>query len=242
MDNTKVEVTLPEYLKAITESTHALVGGTTGSGKSVLLNTIINYLIAQGCNTLYLIDPKKVDLINFAGYKCIAGYASNMENILALLQNLVYKMDIEYKLMQFKRKAKNTDHPTYIIIDEFADLITMRKKEVTQLICKLIQFGRACNYHLIIATQRPTRDVISGQIKANFTCTVALHTANKQESRNLIYSDDAYYLPQNGKMIINISGLNKYSDITLDTLKELQSFCDTYRTYSKLKRFIYLFR
>lgn len=202
-----------EYiLEYLVQQNHILVGGTTGSGKSVFINTLLLYLLKKSTNhakavNFYLIDPKKVDLQKYKHCKQTKAYACTDEQILRTLRNCVKLMNFAYKILQFcgKEKAENSPH-SYIVIDEFADLmLSPRKKEIVQLVQRLTQLGRACNYHVILATQRPTRDVISGKIKTNLDTVLALHTADEQESRNLIHCSDSHYLPLYGEAILRCS-------------------------------------
>ena len=101
--------------------------------------------------------------------------------------------------MQDKRIKKSKEADIYIIIDEYADLITTSKKDVERLICRIAQLGRAAKIHLIIATQRPTRDVITGQVKVNIDSRLALRVPTAQDSRNIINTKGAELLGKYGQ-------------------------------------------
>ena len=100
--------------------------------------------------------------------------------------------------MQHKRQKQSDRAHVYIIIDEFADLMTTQKKQTLPHLIRIAQLGRAANIHLIIATQRPTKDIINGQIKVNIDCRVALRCPTAQDSRNIINVKGAETLPRYG--------------------------------------------
>lgn len=165
---------------------HVLIGGTTGSGKSVLLHDIIcDIYVCHGAGKnvsrfkrceLFIIDPKGSEL---NVYRNCAGttYIDETDVAIQQLKSLCYEMDKRYKSLDEYR-----DFDTYIIIDELADLMLRSKFEVEESIVRLAQKGRACGMHLIVATQRPTADVMSGLIKANMPYRIALKTASVRDS------------------------------------------------------------
>lgn len=179
---------------------HLLIAGSTGSGKSVLLNTLIYtalYKAPHECNFI-LIDPKRVELIDYKELPHTLIYASEPPDIAAALDACINLMETRYKTLQAQRlKQWKSDH-TCIFIDEFADLMTTQKRETMPQIIRLAQLGRAANLHLIIATQRPTRDIINGQIKVNLDSRVALRCPTAQDSRNIINTKGAETLPLYG--------------------------------------------
>ena len=165
---------------------HVLIGGTTGSGKSVLLHDIVCGLyVTYGTQLkverfkrceIFLIDPKGSE---FSIYKNCNGtiYIDEIGNAIAQLKLLCNEMDNRYKDIDNYK-----DFDTYIVIDELADLMLRSRFEVEESIVRLAQKGRACGMHLIIATQRPTADVVSGLIKANMPYRIALKTASVRDS------------------------------------------------------------
>lgn len=179
---------------------HLLIAGSTGSGKSVLLNTLIYtalYKAPHKCNFI-LIDPKRVELIDYKELPHTLIYASEPPDIAAALDACINLMETRYKTLQAQRlKQWKSDH-TCIFIDEFADLMTTQKRETMSQIIRLAQLGRAAGIHLIIATQRPTRDIINGQIKVNIDARVALRCPTAQDSRNIINIKGAEGLPRVG--------------------------------------------
>ena len=183
------------------QQTHLLIAGTTGSGKSVIINNIIYTLLYKSPKEvkLILIDPKKVELIQYRELPHTLAYASEQADIINTIKDAVTLMDKRYKVMQDKRIKKSKEADLYIIIDEYADLITTSKKDVERLICKIAQLGRAAKIHLIIATQRPTRDIITGQVKVNIDSRLALRVPTAQDSRNIINVKGAELLGKYGQ-------------------------------------------
>lgn len=182
------------------EQPHLLIAGSTGSGKSVLLNTLIYtalYKAPHRCRFI-LIDPKRVELIDYKELPHTLIYASEPPDIAAALVYAVEVMEERYKRMQAARQKKSTEPDIFVIVDEFADLMTTQKRETMPQIIRLAQLGRAANLHLIIATQRPTRDIINGQIKVNLDSRVALRCPTAQDSRNIINTKGAETLPRYG--------------------------------------------
>lgn len=183
------------------KQTHLLIAGTTGSGKSVIINDIIYTLLYKSPREvkIILIDPKKVELINYKDLPHTLAYASEQADIIQTIKDAVTLMDKRYKVMQDKRIKKSKEADIYIIIDEYADLITTSKKDVERLICRIAQLGRAAKVHLILATQRPTRDIITGQVKVNIDSRLALRVPTAQDSRNIINVKGAELLGKYGQ-------------------------------------------
>ncbi len=179
---------------------HLLIGGSTGSGKSVLINGLIYTALYNSPNQyrFILIDPKRVELIDYKPLPHTILYSSEMPDILEALQTAIDLMETRYKTMQRQRIKKSNAADIFIIIDEYADLVTQAKKQVERYIIRLSQLGRAANIHLILATQRPTRDIITGAIKVNLDSRVALRCPSAQDSRNIIDVKGAETLPRYG--------------------------------------------
>jgi S-DNA-T family DNA segregation ATPase FtsK/SpoIIIE len=179
---------------------HLLIAGSTGSGKSVLINSLIYTALYKSPNKcrFILIDPKRVELIDYKPLPHTISYSSELADILNALQYSIELMEKRYKAMQRQRIKKSTAADIYIIIDEYADLIIQAKKQVEPHIIRLSQLGRAANIHLILATQRPTRDIVTGAIKVNLDSRVALRCSTAQDSRNIIDVKGAETLPRYG--------------------------------------------
>lgn len=192
---------IPLLYDDILKQPHTLIAGSTGSGKSVLINGLIYDCIFDSPNQkqLVLIDPKRVELMQYKPLPHTIAYASEQRDIKQLIDYCVRLMEYRYKIMQSQFLKRSKDAHVYIFVDEFADLITTQKREILKPLCRIAQLGRAANIHLILATQRPTRDIIDGQIKVNIDSRVALRVPTKQDSRNIINAAGAELLPKYGK-------------------------------------------
>ncbi len=179
---------------------HLLIAGSTGSGKSVLINSLIyTALYKPPTECLFiLIDPKRVELVEYKNLPHCLLYASEPKDIANAINKAVYFMEERYKRMQAAGIKKSTEADIYIIVDEFADLMTTQKHETLAPLQRLAQLGRAANIHLILATQRPTKDIVNGQIKVNMDSRVALRCPTAQDSRNIINVKGAELLPRFG--------------------------------------------
>lgn len=184
--------------------THVLIAGTTGSGKSVLMNGMIYQLLCSSPSKshLVLIDPKRVEFWRYRECAHTDLYASSPEGIQNALNWLVDEMEARYGYMRRHNLLKSQEAPLYCFVDEFADLMTVQKKETLPQLCRIAQLGRAANIHLIIATQRPTRDIITGQIKVNLDTRIALRVSTEIDSRNIIGIKGAERLPLYGQGIM----------------------------------------
>lgn len=192
---------IPILFDDILKQPHTLIAGSTGSGKSVLINGLIYTCLFDSPNQkqLVLIDPKRVELMQYKPLPHTIAYASEQRDIKQLIDYCVQLMEYRYKIMQSQFLKKSNDAEIYVFVDEFADLITTQKREVLKPLCRIAQLGRAANIHLILATQRPTRDIIDGQIKVNIDSRIALRVPTKQDSRNIINVSGAELLPKFGK-------------------------------------------
>ena len=205
---------------------HLLIAGTTGSGKSVCLNTIVCSILYQATPDevkFMIIDPKKVEMTL---YRALAPYyllktedfdepiVTTMENAVLALRALENEMDNRYVVLadavvrnidEYNKKMKKEDQPImpYIIlvIDELADLMMMSAKDVETPIARLAQLARAVGIHLVIATQRPSVDVITGIIKANFPSRIAFQVVTKIDSRTILDTQGAEKLIGRGDML-----------------------------------------
>jgi S-DNA-T family DNA segregation ATPase FtsK/SpoIIIE len=193
---------------------HLLIAGTTNSGKSVLVNAILTSLLLNNTPLdmrLVLVDPKRVELTGYNGIPhLLAPVVVDAERVAGALQWLLREMDMRYKrfskegvrnIMDFNRKGE--EHLPYIVvvIDELADLMLAAKDEAEKSITRLAQLARATGIHLIISTQRPSVDVITGVIKANFPARVAFMVASSMDSRVIIDKPGAETLLGRGDML-----------------------------------------
>lgn len=180
---------------------HLLVAGTTGAGKSVLLKTLFVSLFYHYCSTnssrfkkcsFVFIDPKGTE---FNMFKNVVEYVDETSKAIRTLKEIEDIMDYRYSTNNMN------DADLYVIIDELADLMLTSRFEVEQSIVRIAQKGRACGIHLIVATQRPTVDVVSGLIKANIPCRLALKTAGIRDSIVILDHKGAETLQGNGDCI-----------------------------------------
>ena len=182
---------------------HILIAGATGSGKSVMINLFIHDLLskAPGEVAFILIDPKRVELVQYRDLPHTMLYASERDEIAHALRGAIKIMEDRYTEMQKLGQRKYTGGDVYVVIDEYADLIVTDKKTVEPMILRLAQLGRAAKVHLIIATQRPTRDIITGAVKVNIDHRFALHCPTAQDSRNIIGQNGAESLAPYGEAL-----------------------------------------
>lgn len=205
---------------------HLLVAGTTGSGKSVCLNTMIMSLLFNSAPDevkLIMIDPKKVE---FTVYKSIphllVPVVADPRKAAGALSWAVAEMDKRYALFAENGVRNLQGYNTYavsnglakmpqivIIIDELSDLMMAASNEVEDSICRLAQKARAAGMHLIVATQRPSVDVITGLIKANIPSRIAFAVKSQIDSRTIIDTQGAEKLLGNGDMLFCPVGLSK---------------------------------
>ena len=198
------------------ERPHVLIAGSTGSGKSVLLNSMIYTLLTYGPGEkqMMLIDPKRVELYSYKRVPHCMGYASETPDIIALLRKACEVMDERYRAMQPAGVKLFNGPDLYIVIDEFADMMIM-SKDAEPLVQRLAQLGRAARVHLWIATQAPNRAVLQANIVLNMTDRVALHCNDKMESRQIIGQPGAETLPDYGKAIYKRSGKLLLMDVPM---------------------------
>ena len=218
-------------LADLSKMPHLLIAGSTGSGKSVCTNTIICSILMRYKPDevkLMLVDPKKVELSNYNGVPhLLCPVVSDPKKASIALQKLVTEMERRYDLFSEKnvknigsyndwvdKENKNNDtkipHMTYIvaIIDELADLMLVASKEVEDSIMRITQMARAAGIHLIVATQRPSTDVITGVVKANIPSRIAFAVASNIDSRTILDSSGAEKLLGKGDMLFLPMGEN----------------------------------
>ena len=198
----------------LTDMPHLLVAGTTGSGKSVCINSIILSLLYKHspdtCN-LILIDPKMLELSAYEGTPhLLCPVITEAKKATAALSWAVREMENRYKLMTkigVKNidgyNSKNTKPMPYIVVvvDEMSDLMLVAGKEIENYIQKLSQMARAAGIHIIMATQRPSVDVITGTIKANFPNRISFQVSSKIDSRTILGEQGAEQLLGKGDML-----------------------------------------
>ena len=210
----------------IAKMPHMLIAGTTGSGKSVCMNSIIISLLYKASPEdvkLIMVDPKMVELANYNGIPhLMIPVVTDPKKAAGALQWAVTEMMRRYKTMS---DAGVRDLESYnsivtaeggqkvpqliVIIDELADLMMVAAKEVEDSICRIAQMGRASGVHLVIATQRPSADVITGLMKANIPSRIAFSVASAMESRIILDTQGAEKLVGKGDMLFAPIGSGK---------------------------------
>ncbi len=197
---------------------HLLIAGATGSGKSVCIAAITTCLVMNNTPEdlrLVMIDPKRVELLRFNGLPHLLGNVeSDMERVLASLRWVVAEMERRYRLLEktrsrhlasYNRKIqrKGGEPLPYIVvlIDELADLMMFAPDQVEHNLVRLAQMARATGIHLIVATQRPSTEVVTGLIKANFPARLSFAVASGTDSRVILDTPGAEHLLGKGDML-----------------------------------------
>lgn len=193
---------------------HLLVAGATGSGKSVCINTILSGLIMEKTPAelrLLLIDPKRVELTPYNGIPhLLTPVVVEVDEVVGLLKGLIAEMMNRYRRMEeagvrnissFNKKMPEKMPYLVVAVDELADLMMTASFDVEQALCRLAQMGRATGIHLIVATQRPSVDVVTGLIKANFPSRISFGVTSQIDSRTILDTAGAEKLLGKGDML-----------------------------------------
>ena len=206
---------------------HVLIAGTTGSGKSVCTNSLIVSLLYKSTPEevrFIMVDPKMVELAPYNGIPhLLIPVVTDPKKAAGALQWAVFEMMKRYKLFSehgvkdlagYNARARQDEElktlPTVVVvIDELADLMLVAAKEVEESICRVAQMGRAAGMHLVIATQRPSSDVITGLMKANIPSRIAFAVASSLESRIILDTTGAEKLVGKGDMLYAPLGAGK---------------------------------
>ena len=254
------------YIIALDKLPHLLIAGTTGSGKSVCINTIVSSLLYRSTPQevrFILIDPKKLEM---AAYRTLEKHhlitaedideyvVTTPENAVLALRAAEKEMGRRYDVLadavvrniQEYRDKSNKDSSLenmpyiVVIIDELADLMLRAPKEVEQSIARLAQMARAVGIHLVLATQRPSVDVITGVIKANFSARIAFQVATKVDSRTIIDMNGAEKLLGRGDMLFLPPGTSDTirlhnSFVTLEEINRIVTHIESQPTADEIK-------
>jgi S-DNA-T family DNA segregation ATPase FtsK/SpoIIIE len=197
---------------------HLLIAGATGSGKSVCVNAIISCLLYQNLPDqvrLMMVDPKMVELTVYNGVPhLLSPVITHMDRVVGVLQWALREMERRYQLFadntvrniqRYNEKMEGTGRPRLpsivLIVDELADLMMVSPEDVEDAICRLAQLARAAGIHLVIATQRPSVDVVTGLIKANFPARIAFAMTSQVDSRTILDTAGAEKLLGRGDML-----------------------------------------
>jgi DNA segregation ATPase FtsK/SpoIIIE, S-DNA-T family len=226
---------------------HLLVAGATGAGKSVGLNAMICSLLYKATPAevrFLLIDPKRLELSVYDGIPhLLAPVVTDAKEAAARLRWIVGKMDERYKTLQIKQvrniEGYNKIMPEeerlpywVVVVDELADLMMVSAGEVQNSLVRLAQIARAVGIHLIVATQRPSVDVVTGLIKANFPTRMAFQVASKVDSRTILDGNGAEQLLGRGDMIYVPPGASRQMRVHGCWVgdEEVKAVCDFLRT------------
>lgn len=202
---------------------HLLVAGQTGSGKSVMINTLLTSLLYRNSPSdlkLILVDPKQVEMGPYEDIPhLLTPVITEPEKCISALKWAVAEMERRYRTLKAEKKRNIADYNAVkkeegmpyvvIVIDELADLMMMAARDVEALIVRIAQKARAVGIHLVLATQRPSVDVITGLIKANVPARVAFTTTSQVDSRTIIDSVGAEKLLGMGDMLYSTSEMPK---------------------------------
>ena len=201
---------------------HLLVAGATGSGKSVSINAMVVSLLYKATPRevkMLMIDPKLLELSSYENIPhLISPVITGAKEAAEALRKMVFEMERRYRLLAekgvrniegFNRVVPDEEQIPYIVIfiDELADLMFASGNEVEDSIARLAQMARASGIHLILATQRPSVDVITGVIKANFPARIAFQVTSRIDSRTIIDTQGAEHLLGRGDMLLMIPGM-----------------------------------
>jgi S-DNA-T family DNA segregation ATPase FtsK/SpoIIIE len=239
---------------------HLLISGATGSGKSVCMNAIICCLLFNNTPDdlqMLMVDPKMVELVGYNGIPhLIAPVVVNIEQVVGALAWMTRQMDDRYKIFnqmgvrnleEYNRRVsrlKDKDPlPVLVVfVDELADLMMIAPDEVERSLCRMAQMGRATGIHLVVATQRPSTDVVTGLIKANFPARISFAVTSQTDSRvildqggaeNLLGRGDMLFLSPQQAAPIRLQGCF-VSDREIDQLTEFWRDQEQYAAQSEL--------
>lgn len=202
---------------------HLLIAGQTGSGKSVMINTLLTSLLYRNSPSdmkLILVDPKQVEMAPYADIPhLLAPIITKPEECISALKWAVNEMERRYSLLaeeklrdikSYNQKKKDEGMPyIVIVIDELADLMMIAARDVEALVVRLAQKARAVGIHLVLATQRPSVDVITGLIKANVPARIAFTVASQVDSRTILDQVGAEKLLGQGDMLLLTPEMSK---------------------------------
>jgi S-DNA-T family DNA segregation ATPase FtsK/SpoIIIE len=207
----------------LTRLPHLLIAGTTGSGKSGCVNCLVSSILLRSTPEqvrMIMVDPKKVELSHYDRIPhLLVPVVTNMKDAAGVLHNVAKEMEDRYELMELeharsladmnKARARRGERPLpyiLIVIDELADLMMVSPQEVEDYVIRLAQKSRAVGIHLVVATQRPSADVITGMIKANIPSRIAFAVSSQTDSRVILDVNGAETLLGRGDMLFKPLG------------------------------------
>jgi len=207
---------------SFTDNPHWLVGGSTGSGKSVFLNNVVKELLKNYNNIIEFcfIDLKKVEFYKYNNLMQNATrVANNLEDALSMLDNVINLMNNRFEkyqksgclsIQEYNEKMQDSEHKKdrylFLIIDELAELMLLDKKNVQERLQRILQLGRASGIYCLSATQRPSSDVLSGTLKVNYTTRICFKVGSIYDSKTIINQVGGEQLYGNGDGLILVNG------------------------------------
>lgn len=225
----------------LTKMPHLMIAGATGSGKSIAINSLLISWLYRGSPSeikMILVDPKRVELSLYNGLPhLLTPVITDHQKAVNALKWAVAEMDRRYKLLSEVHKRNIAEYNSssliqlpyiIVVVDELADLMSLAQNEVEAAIVRLAQMARAVGIHLVVATQRPSVDVITGLIKANITARMAFAVASQIDSRTILDNAGAEKLLGSGDMLYITSDLPKPKRIqgAYVTEKEIKKVVD----------------
>jgi S-DNA-T family DNA segregation ATPase FtsK/SpoIIIE len=229
----------------LTSMPHLLIAGTTGSGKSVCVNSLLSCFLLNNTPAdlrLVLVDPKRVELTGYNGIPhLLAPVVVDAERVIGALQWILREMDSRYhkfaqesvrNIGEYNRRHLQEKLPyIVVVVDELADLMMLAPEETERAITRLAQLARATGIHVIIATQRPSVDVVTGLIKANFPARIAFAVASGVDSRVILDQPGAERLLGRGDMLFQSPDASAPVRLqgTFVSDSEIQRLVDTWR-------------
>jgi len=239
-------------LADLVKMVHLLIAGTTGSGKSGCLNALISSILLRATPDevrMIMIDPKKVELSNFDGIPhLLAPVVTNMKQATYVLDNICREMDRRYDVLSRngcqdiralnKKLVRAGEEPMpyiMVIVDELADLMMQAPSEVEDSIIRLGQLGRSSGVHVVVATQRPSVDVVTGMIKTNIPSRIAFAVSSQTDSRIILDQGGAESLLGMGDMLFSPMGSNRMLRVqgALITAHEMRLLTEHWRRQAK---------
>jgi S-DNA-T family DNA segregation ATPase FtsK/SpoIIIE len=233
---------------------HLLVAGTTGSGKSVCITSVISCLAMNNSPSelrMAILDPKMVELVRFNGLPHLMGKVeTQIDRMLAVLAWAIKEMEDRYKILEevnsrdldaynlkMLRRGKAGLPKIVIVIDELADLMLSETEKTETYLVRLAQMARATGIHLVVATQRPSADIITGLIKANFPARISFMMASSVDSRVILDTNGAETLMGNGDMLYldpETAGLKRAQCVLVDD-REIERIINFWQSQSEAK-------
>ena len=204
-----MEFTVPTIYTRMLQSPHILIAGTTGSGKSVALNSLLYSAMLEAVAedkdaTFTYIDLKMIELVDWRDLPNCTRYVDRPEDAPKALKEAVDSMYERYKRMQSRHIKETDEGHVYIVVDELADFVN--DKGCLEKLVTLGRLGRAAHYHLILCAQDPSRATLSAALLQNMTCRVALRTKSPIESRQIVGVAGAEKLPEHGYALMDMNG------------------------------------